>query len=219
VELQVSNAGSQLQQANASSDALHALNALAAALPEARIGGRPRRGWRAPRRLRSTSLGSAISTNMTPMIDVVFQLLVFFIATTHYATDERVIAMDLSRRIAVTAPSGTSTQEAAPPLKPLDPFAMTDEALHLAVGVDGVIVAGAPLRRTFTPAELRAVLASELRGSAHPNGMFQPAFPVVIAPADNAPWEIAVEVLDAAVAAGFRNVGFEPRATVVENAP
>jgi len=28
------------------------------------------------------------------MIDVVFQLLVFFIATTHYATDERVIAMD-----------------------------------------------------------------------------------------------------------------------------
>ena len=156
---------------------------------------------------------------MTPMIDVVFQLLVFFIATTHYATDERVIAMDLLRRIAVTAPSGASTEVATPPLKPLDPFAMNDEALHLSVGVDGVIVAGAPLRRTFTPAELRATLASELRGSAHPNGMFQPGFPVVIAPADNAPWEIAVEVLDAAVAAGFRNVGFEPRATVLGNAP
>ncbi len=218
----MNNAGSQFQHADAPGEArhaLHALNALAAALPEARIGRRPRRGWRAPRRLRGTSLGAAISTNMTPMIDVVFQLLVFFIATTHYATDERVIAMDLSRRIAVTAPSGTSTDVAAPPLKPLDPFAMNDEALYLSVGVDGVIVAGAPLRRTFTPAELRAVLASELRGSAHPNGMFQPAFPVVIAPADNAPWEIAVEVLDAAVAAGFRNVGFEPRATVVGNAP
>jgi hypothetical protein len=42
--------------------------------------------------------------------------------------------------------------------------------------------------------------------------MFEPAFPIVIAPADNAPWEIAVEVLDATVAAGFRNVGFEQRA-------
>ena len=218
----MNNADSQVQHANASGEARHALdalNALAAALPEARIGGRPRRGWRAPRRLRGTSLGAAISTNMTPMIDVVFQLLVFFIATTHYASDERVIAMDLSRRIAVTAPSGASTEVAAPPLKPLDPFAMNDEALHLSVGIDGVIVAGAPLRRTFTPAELRATLASELRGSAHPNGMFQPGFPVVIAPADNAPWEIAVEVLDAAVAAGFRNVGFEPRATVLGNAP
>ena len=218
----MNNAGSQFQHANAPREARHALdalNALAATLPEARIGGRPRRGWRAPRRLRGTSLGAAISTNMTPMIDVVFQLLVFFIATTHYATDERVIAMDLSRRIAVTAPSDASNQVAAPLIKPLDPFAMNDEALHLSVGVDGVIVAGAPLRRSFTPAELRAVLASELRGSAHPNGMFQPAFPVVIAPADNAPWEIAVEVLDAAVAAGFRNVGFEPRATVVGNAP
>ena len=218
----MNNADSQVQHANAPGEARHALdalNALAAALPEARIGGRPRRGWRAPRRLRGTSLGAAISTNMTPMIDVVFQLLVFFIATTHYASDERVIAMDLSRRIAVTAPSGASTEVAAPPLKPLDPFAMNDEALHLSVGIDGMIVAGAPLRRTFTPAELRATLASELRGSAHPNGMFQPGFPVVIAPADNAPWEIAVEVLDAAVAAGFRNVGFEPRATVLGNAP
>ena len=218
----MNNAGSQVQHANAPREARHALdalNALAAALPEARIGGRPRRGWRAPRRLRGTSLGAAISTNMTPMIDVVFQLLVFFIATTHYASDERVIAMDLSRRIAVTTPRGASTEVAAPPLKPLDPFAMNDEALHLSVGIDGVIVAGAPLRRTFTPAELRATLASELRGSAHPNGMFQPGFPVVIAPADNAPWEIAVEVLDAAVAAGFRNVGFEPRATVLGNAP
>jgi len=46
--------------------------------------------------------------------------------------------------------------------------------------------------------------------------MFEPAFPVVIAPADNAPWEIAVEVLDAAVAAGFRNVGFEQRTAGTE---
>jgi len=53
----------------------------------------------------------------------------------------------------------------------------------------------------------------------HPKGMFEAAFPVVIAPAENAPWESAVEVLDAAVAAGFRNVGFERRPGVTGNAP
>jgi biopolymer transport protein ExbD len=155
---------------------------------------------------------------MTPMIDVVFQLLVFFIATTRYASDERVIAMDLSRRVAVTAKDAAHSETVAPvpPIIPLDPFAMRDEALHLEVRVDGTIVAGAPLRRTFTPSELRTALANELRGSGHPNGMFEPAFPVVIAPADNAPWEIAVEVLDAAVAAGFRNVGFEQRTAGTE---
>ena len=208
----------ELQSAHAARTALDALNALAAALPDARVGHRPRRGWRAPRRLRGRSLGAAISTNMTPMIDVVFQLLVFFIATTRYASDERVIAMDLSRRVAVTTKDAAHSEVVAPtpPSIPLDPFAMRDEALRREVRVDGTIVAGAPLRRTFTPSELRTAMANELRGSAHPNGMFEPAFPVVIAPADNAPWEIAVEVLDAAVAAGFRNVGFEQRTTGTE---
>jgi biopolymer transport protein ExbD len=49
--------------------------------------------------------------------------------------------------------------------------------------------------------------------------MFESTFPVVIAPAENAPWESAVEVLDAAVAAGFRNVGFERRPGVTGTAP
>ena len=210
----MADTASRLPPHHSASDALNALQTLAAALPDARIGRRPRRGWRAPRRLRGRSLGAAISTNMTPMIDVVFQLLVFFIATTRYASDERVIAMDLSRRVAVVAkdPARPEDQTPPPPRSVIDPFAMQDEALRLEVRVDGTIVASAPFRRTFTPSELRAALAVELRSNAHPNGMFEPAFPIVIAPADNAPWEIAVEVLDATVAAGFRNVGFEQRA-------
>ena len=208
---------SKLPSTHSASDALHALQALAAALPDARIGRRPRRGWRAPRRLRGRSLGAAISTNMTPMIDVVFQLLVFFIATTRYASDERVIAMDLARRVAVVAKDPAQLEgQTPPPRSVIDPFTMQDEALRLEVRVDGTIVASAPFRRTFTPSELRAALAVELRGNTHPNGMFEPSFPIVIAPADNAPWEIAVEVLDAAVAAGFRNVGFEQRTAGTE---
>jgi biopolymer transport protein ExbD len=143
---------------------------------------------------------------MTPMIDVVFQLLVFFIATTRFQSQERVIAMELGKRAAAPA------QEPAPAPPRADPFRLDDEALRLEVAVDGSVRAGPPLRRTLTPGELRATLAAEIRLPGRRGGMFEPAFPVVIAPEPAAPWEAAVEALDAAVAAGFRNVGFEQAA-------
>ena len=198
--------------------ALGALQALASALPNGQVGRRPRRSSMVRRRRREPAVGFAIRTNMTPMIDVVFQLLVFFIATTRYANDERVIAMDLARRTAAVAPSG-ATAPAPPPPPPADPFLMGDEALRLEVRTDGTVAAGTPFRKTFTTAELRAALTEQVRSATHPKGMFEAAFPVVIAPAENAPWESAVEVLDAAVAAGFRNVGFERRPGVTGNTP
>jgi biopolymer transport protein ExbD len=94
---------------------------------------------------------------------------------------------------------------------PKDPFVLDDESLRLEVAADGTVTAGAPLRRAFRAEELRASLAAEIRLPGRAGGMFEPAFPIVIAPAENAPWEAAVETLDAAVAAGFRNVGFERR--------
>lgn len=198
--------------------ALGALQALASALPDGQVGRRPRRSSMVRRRRREPAVGFAIRTNMTPMIDVVFQLLVFFIATTRYANDERVIAMDLARRTAAVAPAGAAAP-APPPPPPADPFAMEDEALRLEVRTDGTVAAGTPFRKTFTTAELRAALTEQVRSPMHPKGMFESAFPVVIAPAENAPWESAVEVLDAAVAAGFRNVGFERRPGVTGSAP
>lgn len=194
--------------------AIEALGAMAAALPSATVGRRARRGLsggtRASRRRARRGLGGALRTNMTPMIDVVFQLLVFFIATTRYAPDERVISMDLARR-AAQAPAAAQPGEAPPAPPPTDPFVLDDESLRLEVAADGTVTAGAPLRRAFRADELRATLAAEIRLPGRAGGMFEPAFPIVIAPAESAPWEAAVETLDAAVAAGFRNVGFERR--------
>lgn len=188
-------------------EAVEALRAMAFAAPEGRVGRRPRRGAAAARRSRGRGIGVALRTNMTPMIDVVFQLLVFFIATTRYAPDERVIAMDLSRRAATAAP-GTTAQE-PPPAR--DPFTLDDESLRLEVAPDGAVKAGPPLRRSLTIPELREVLAAQIRLPERAGGMFEPAFPIVVAPADGTPWEAAVEALDAATSAGFRNVGFERR--------
>ena len=188
--------------------AVDALRAMAFASPGGRVGRRPRRGAAAARRARGRGIGVALRTNMTPMIDVVFQLLVFFIATTRYAPDERVIAMDLGRRAAAA-----TTSDAAAPAPPAtrDPFTLDDESLRLEVAPDGTVKAGAPLRRSLTMPGLREVLAAQIRLPGRAGGMFEPAFPIVVAPADGTPWEAAVEALDAATAAGFRNVGFERR--------
>ena len=71
---------------------------------------------------RRGAIGAALRTNMAPMIDVVFLLLVFFMATTQWARDERVIAMDLAPRaadadprtfgyrVAIRPPGGTPTR-------------------------------------------------------------------------------------------------------------
>jgi biopolymer transport protein ExbD len=195
--------------------AVEAMRAMAFASPDGRVGRRPRRGAAASARRagrRTRGIGVALRTNMTPMIDVVFQLLVFFIATTRYAPDERVIAMDLGRRAAAEA----NAAEATPAPPPKDPFALDDESLRLDVAPDGTVKAGPPLRRSLTTAQLREVLAAEIRLPGRAGGMFEPAFPVVVAPADGTPWESAVEALDAATAAGFRNVGFERRPGTAE---
>lgn len=188
--------------------AVDALRAMAFAAPEGRVGRRPRRGAAVARRARGRGIGVALRTNMTPMIDVVFQLLVFFIATTRYAPDERVIAMDIARRSAAMPPSAT-TPAIPPPAR--DPFALDDESLRLEVAPDGKVSAGPPLRRVLGVAELREVLSTQIRAPGRAGGMFEPSFPIVVAPADGAPWEAAVETLDAATSAGFRNVGFERR--------
>ena len=67
---------------------------------------------------RRGAIGAALRTNMAPMIDVVFLLLVFFMATTQWARDERVIAMDLAPR---AADAGAPDAVPATPA-PRDPF-------------------------------------------------------------------------------------------------
>jgi biopolymer transport protein ExbD len=185
-------------------DALERMAATAGAGAPTHARAVPRR----PSRRRARGVGTTLRTNLTPMIDVVFLLLIFYMATTRWGTDERVIAMDLERRTAEAA-AGDGPAPPRPPER--DPFVLDDESLRLEVAADGTVTAGAPLRRAFRAEELRASLTAEIRLPGRAGGMFEPAFPIVIAPAENAPWEAAVETLDAAVAAGFRNVGFERR--------
>ena len=185
-------------------DALERMAATAGAGAPTHVRAVPRR----PSRRRARGVGTTLRTNLTPMIDVVFLLLIFYMATTRWGTDERVIAMDLERRaVQAVADAGA----ASPPAPARDPFVLDDESLRIEVLADGSVRAGAPLGRAMRLPDLRGLLERECRGVGSPGGMFEPSFPIVVAPAEDAPWEAAVAVLDAATAAGYRNVGFERR--------
>ncbi|MFO0962275.1 MAG: biopolymer transporter ExbD [Phycisphaerales bacterium] len=192
--------------------AVAALQAMADALPQARVGPRLRAPRPRPRSRRDRFGPTVLRANMTPMIDVVFLLLVFFISTTRFATGEEVIGMDLARRTAAAPRAGAAETQSAPlPPPPADPFEYREEALELRVLPGGRIEAGSPLRRSFDALELRALLESERRGPEHPSGMLRAGDPIVIAPADGATWQDAVEALNAVVGAGYTNVGFDQR--------
>lgn len=185
--------------------AVDALDRMAAMAGPAGAGRTPRPARRRPG-ARGGAMGAALRTNLTPMIDVVFLLLIYYISTTRWGADERVIAMELDRRATVAA-DAQGVAPKAPAAR--DPFRLDDESLRLEVRADGTVRAGAPLGTAATLPELRALLARECRGPGSPGGMFEPAFPIVVAPTDDASWEAAIGVLDAATSAGFRNVGFE----------
>lgn len=179
-----------------------ALAALASAVPDARILGRstprPARA-NATRKRRLARLGSGSRLNLTAMIDVVFLLLVFFIATTRFVSNEDVLRMDLPPRTVVEA----SSTAAAP-----DPFAYIEDALHIQVENGGRVRAGAPVSAATDARELRGMLEAARRDSANPAGSLPVAFPIVIEPAVGATWQDAIEVLNAAAGAGYTNVSF-----------
>lgn len=194
-------------------DALHVLAGLA---PESRVLSRRLVAPRplAPRsRRRLDRQPAAIYLNLMPLIDVVFQLLVFFIATTHFATNEHVLRMDLPPRSVAAA--GTAAADPAPAEASSDPFAYVEDALRIEVLPGGAIRTTAPVAAATTAESLQTLLALARRDESNPAGSLPPTFPIVIAPVKGTTWHDAVCALNAAAGAGFRNVSFDQPAAEV----
>lgn len=186
-------------------DAAHALAGLAMAAPDSRVQPRTRAApptaarARAARMRRLGSLGSPVRLNLTPMIDVVFQLLVFFIATTRFVSNEHVLRMDVPQRTAALEASDATA----------DPFAYVEDALRIEVKPGGTLSARAPVASATTAPQLRRALEAARRDAANPAGALPMDFPIVIAPVNGATWQDAIDALNAAVGAGYRNVTFD----------
>lgn len=140
-----------------------------------------------------------MTLNLTPMIDVVFQLLIFFLLTMSMGLDERVFAVDVP------------TSSAAAGMD--DPFDLPDQPLTISVVSTGPSPSDYAIRFDLPglepPADFdelfRRLDAMQIR-PGNPRGLFTPDNPIHIRPTPSTRWEHAVAALNACLRARYTNV-------------
>ena len=141
-----------------------------------------------------------MSLNLTPMIDVVFQLLIYFLVCTNFARGEQIYKLDLPQR-------GTAPTQA-------DPFQLDDEPLRIQVlslgnqPGDYRLRLEGPWPRVADFQQLYEFLQQRIIGRDNPTGLFAPDHPIVIEPAGSTSWGHAVGAFNASVRAGYNNITF-----------
>lgn len=135
--------------------------------------------------------GDSLELKMTPMIDVVFLLLVFFVWTSSFELPE----FDLPSAIADTPAGGTELSTEQPP--PAEAF---DELVVRVSMEQAAIVIDLNGQRFQTTEELKGRLTEILALGVQP--------PVIVDPSDEITMDVAVRVYDAARAAGSDRVLF-----------
>ena len=133
----------------------------------------------------------SLELKMTPMIDVVFLLLVFFVWTSSFELPE----FDLPSAIADTPAGGTEiSSEQPPPAEAFDELVVrvSMEQAALVIDLNG--------QRFSSTTELKSRLAQILALGVQP--------PVIVDPSEEITMDVAVSVYDAARAAGSDRVLF-----------
>ena len=130
-----------------------------------------------------------IDQAMTPMIDVVFLLLVFFVWTASFQTIEQILPSELSSQI------GNQSQALTPP--PIKDF----EDIVITISFDGQSAAW-----TLNKQPINRINEIQKRLSAIAN--VNAAAPVILHPQPNVPLEFVIQSYDAAKLSGFTKVAF-----------
>jgi biopolymer transport protein ExbD len=135
-----------------------------------------------------------VGPNMTPMVDVILVILIFFMATTVIVGEEWFLGAGLTRQ----------AREGAAAQAPADPFEMPPPrfTLRLRVGEGGTVVSGlgAPVV-VASPAAMDAWAEGALAA------LDRPSLVIVVAPAPDVPYEHVVALHDALVRAGVEQIG------------
>lgn len=139
----------------------------------------------------SGSANADLNTAMTPMIDVVFLLLVFFVWTASFQTIEYVLDSQ------VTAAQGTDTTEPAESLPPTD----FDEDIVIRIESEQGNLVWSVNRRSAQSLE---DVESRLNGLAE----VATTAKVILHPDPAVPLEYVIGAFDAAQLAGFTQVAF-----------
>ena len=148
----------------------------------------------AERRRRETLREASAPTlrlNMTPMIDVVFLLLIYFVLVADFAEPESVAGLDVVQRAAATD----------------DPFALPEVPTVLALVSEGDAPDGFAVRTDRVVFAGASSFAERTRAAFDALG---PRHAIIIDPAPDARWEHAVVAYRALRDAGFERVELSP---------
>lgn len=161
----------------------------------------PHRRLRDRREDESGRRGPRIGLNVTAMIDVVFLLLVYFMAATNFRLGEEVYRLDLPERGAAAA---------------ADPFELDDEPLVIRVATTDAaapammhgysIRVDGPYDQPESFRGLHQFLQRRQFSEASFEGLFAADHPIVIEPTHQTRWEHAIDAFNAAARAGYTNV-------------
>ena len=155
------------------------------------------------REVRAATGGARLSLAITPMIDVVFLLLLYFVLTSGFAGEERLLRSQSAPQEARDAERDTARDGSALRLEE-EPVVIT---LGRTAGATRWQVSGG-LAQPSDEAALERVLRDAVLTEDRPSGLFAPDHPVRIAPSADVPWEDVVAAFRAVTAAGFRSVAF-----------
>ncbi len=149
------------------------------------------------RRQRSGRQPPQVQLNITPMIDVIFQLLIYFVITASFVMDEGILTAKL--------PQGTGKAEGVkkPPERPIK-IRLTSLSLPNECRIELVGIGRSP--RHFS--ELAEQLAALQYNEQNPSGSFKPDNPMIIEPDGRVRWQHVVNAFNAAVKARYTNVAF-----------
>ena len=132
---------------------------------------------------------NGLDVAMTPMIDVVFMLLIFFVWTASFQVAELILPSSL-----ITEQAAAGNTELIPQVEDLDRVVVriTWDGTQPAWTVNDVAVA------RFAEVQARLIAVAKIR----------PSLPVLVDPTPQVPLGHVINVYDAAQAAGFENVQF-----------
>jgi biopolymer transport protein ExbD len=149
-------------------------------------------------RKRTTERGVRV-LNLTAMLDVCFQLLIFFILTANFAIDEGMLPADL--------PQGVPDKPTAVVEPPPDPLVIRLSMIgdRCAIWARG---------RSFTDGDFEK-LFDLLNGSRYdpvnnPGGIYEADNPIVIKPDGGVEWGYVVAAFNAVLGAQYTDVSFAP---------
>lgn len=148
-----------------------------------------------PRQLRSIA-PAKMTVNLTSMIDVIFQLQIYFLLTAAFTVGEGVITANL--------PQGDANPTDTPPEAGIKIVLKSLGKYDCNIEIDGI---------PETPTDFKSLQDLLIENQFDPaagrgNGTFKPEDPVTIKPSGDVRWQHVVDAFNAAVSARYKNVAF-----------